>query len=77
MMFFSWNVRLCLRHENRRETTGGLFEEFCATRRAVEMLSGFGNVPRLCLNGQRGEQGLTVATVETPYRPYLQDCSRC
>lgn len=66
MKFFPRNVRLCLRHENRRETTGGLFEVFCTMHRAVEMLSGFGNVPRLCLNGQRGEQGLTVATVETP-----------
>lgn len=35
--------------------TGGLFEELCPKHRALEMLSDFRNVPRLCLNGKRWE----------------------
>lgn len=52
-----------VRHKNRCEVTGSLFEEFCTVYR--EMLGGFRNIPRLCLNGKRGEQGLAVATVKT------------
>lgn len=54
------------RHKNRCEMIDSLLEELCPACEALEVFRDFKNSPRLCLNGKRGEQGLMVATVNTP-----------